>query len=260
MIIYKATNCSNGKIYVGQTVGKLSIRKNVHRYQVNKGSINYFTKALRKYGIDNFHWEIIDIASTIKELNEKEIYWIKTLNSNTLSIGYNISSGGKNGRLNKIGVERIRKMRKGYKVSVISRQRMSESAKKRGNCITPTGSKKISDAHKGNKYASNLNKRDIHEIFKLWSNDLTQQLIANQFGVTQSSINNILQGRNWREIYDMYSNKIKRKTRLSKSEMKEIKKLKNTKSFQKLAILFSVSKSTISNVMNNVSEFYNVDS
>ena len=258
MVIYKVVNPVNNKVYIGQTAGQLSRRISVHRYQMNKGSKIYFIKALRKYGIDNFVWEIIDTASTMKELNEKESYWIKFLNSNDPSKGYNISLGGKNGKLNKMGVERIRKMRKGRKVSDIGRQRMSEAAKRRGVCITLEGRKKLRDIHKGNKYTARLNEEDVHEIFKLWNKGLTQEVIAVKFKVKQSNINVILKGKGWKEIYNIYYDKIQRKTRLSKEEIREIKKFKGIKSFKELAVLFNVSKSTISNVMNKESKFYAV--
>ncbi len=195
MIIYKAVNIINNKIYIGQTVSTLGRRISVHRYQMNQGSKISFTKALRKYGIDNFIWKMVDTALTMKELNEKECYWIKFLSSNDPSIGYNINSGGRNGKLNKIGIERIRKRKKGSKVSEIGRQRMSESAKKRGDCITPEGKKRISDANKKNRNAAKLSKKDVCDIFELQDKGLPQQFIANKFKVTQPNISIILKGR-----------------------------------------------------------------
>lgn len=41
--------------------------------------------------------ELIDTANTTKELNEKEIYWIKEYNSTDHSIGYNLTDGGDSG-------------------------------------------------------------------------------------------------------------------------------------------------------------------
>lgn len=51
---------------------------------------------MKKYGKENFKLEIIDSAISMKELNEKEIFWISTLN--TLSPnGYNLTTGGSSG-------------------------------------------------------------------------------------------------------------------------------------------------------------------
>jgi group I intron endonuclease len=89
MIIYKATNKINNKIYVGQTTKKLEERIKGHL----KKSKSIISKAINKHGIENFTFEVIDYAINKDELDEKEIYWIKICNSLT-PIGYNISNGG----------------------------------------------------------------------------------------------------------------------------------------------------------------------
>jgi group I intron endonuclease len=88
MIIYKITNLVNGKIYVG---------KDKHNNPAYFGSGSIIKQAIEKYGIENFIKDIIDYANTEEELNEKEKYWIATLNSQDKNIGYNIKSGGQGG-------------------------------------------------------------------------------------------------------------------------------------------------------------------
>lgn len=91
MIIYKAKNKVNGKIYVGQTVG--SLRKRITEHL--RSNIGLFCRALRKYGIECFEFQIIENCESRKTLNEREIYWIdffKCKNPN----GYNITDGGEN--------------------------------------------------------------------------------------------------------------------------------------------------------------------
>lgn len=89
MIIYKITNRINGKIYIGQTIRPLSVRLKQH---LARGE-SLVSKAIKKYGIDNFVIEQIDAANSISSLNEKEIYWIK-YNDCISPNGYNISQGG----------------------------------------------------------------------------------------------------------------------------------------------------------------------
>lgn len=91
MLIYLFTNKTNGKQYVGQTVRDFKVRLQEH---LRKQDI-IFDKALNKYGIDNFEYDIIDQAETIEELNAKEIFWINKLNSITPN-GYNQCCGGEN--------------------------------------------------------------------------------------------------------------------------------------------------------------------
>jgi group I intron endonuclease len=104
MIIYKTTNLVNGKIYVGQD-------KNNNPYYYGSGKL--LKAAVKKYGQKNFKKEILEECYTLQELNEKEIYWIKTLNSVDKTIGYNISDGSKEGD-RKLGQEILRRGRYKY--------------------------------------------------------------------------------------------------------------------------------------------------
>lgn len=96
MIIYKVTNIINNKIYIGQTIHELEIRKRQHENAFKYGAKNAFAKAINKYGKENFRWEIIDKANSIDELNKKEEYYIKFYHSLTTENGYNIKYGGNN--------------------------------------------------------------------------------------------------------------------------------------------------------------------
>lgn len=90
-IIYKSTNLINGKSYIGKSIKSLNHRKSKHINHTKNGSTNYFHKAIRKYGIENFEWFVIEEC---KEdiLNEREIFWIKKLK--TRFNGYNLTDGG----------------------------------------------------------------------------------------------------------------------------------------------------------------------
>ncbi len=85
MIIYKTTNLINGKIYIGLTT------KNNLKYI---GSGSTLIKAIKKYGKENFQKEIIEYCKSFKDLCEREIYWIKKLDSRNPKIGYNLTIGG----------------------------------------------------------------------------------------------------------------------------------------------------------------------
>lgn len=89
--IYKITNIINQHCYVGQS-RRIEARWLDHKensQNVNAHSYNYpLYKAFRKYGIENFTFEILEECS-IDELNDKEVYWI-----NTLQPYYNQTIGG----------------------------------------------------------------------------------------------------------------------------------------------------------------------
>lgn len=86
--IYKITNKLNNKIYIGQSIHILQ-RWEEHKYQECNSAIH---QAIKKYGIDNFTFEIIEECDQ-SLLDEKEIYWIKYYNS--YKEGYNLTPGGR---------------------------------------------------------------------------------------------------------------------------------------------------------------------
>jgi hypothetical protein len=90
MIIYKITNLINNKIYIGQS-------KYNNQYYLGSGL--KIKRAITKYGESNFKKEIIDYCESKKEMDEKEIFWIKTYKSTDPTIGYNITNGGQGGNL-----------------------------------------------------------------------------------------------------------------------------------------------------------------
>lgn len=94
-IIYKATNLQNQKVYIGQTTQSLAERIYHHYYRADNSpeiTHTHFINAIRKYGKNNFEWEIIDRAETKDELDQKERYWIAFFDS--INTGYNIQAGG----------------------------------------------------------------------------------------------------------------------------------------------------------------------
>jgi len=96
--IYKITNLINNKIYIGQVYNKsIEARFNRHCDGANPKSKSYLSRAIYKYGKDNFKYEQIEECYSIKELNEREQFWIAYYNSTNNTIGYNLTSGGEGG-------------------------------------------------------------------------------------------------------------------------------------------------------------------
>lgn len=96
--IYKITNNINGKVYVGQS-NNIHKRWNQHtsKYEWNRNSDKPLYKAFSKYGLQNFTFSVLEECS-LEELDKKEEYWIKKLNSLVHHNGYNIRSGGEGNR------------------------------------------------------------------------------------------------------------------------------------------------------------------
>lgn len=92
--IYKITNLINNKSYIGcsKNIEQRWISHKSESIIENNPQYNYsIHKAFRKYGIDNFSFEIVELLSEL-ELFEKEKYWINYYD--TYNNGYNETPGG----------------------------------------------------------------------------------------------------------------------------------------------------------------------
>jgi group I intron endonuclease len=93
MIIYRSINKHNGKSYIGKTEKTLETRKEWHLSSVKQKSKFAFHRAIAKYGAESFEWVVLDTASNLDELNDKEKYFIKLFESFG-PMGYNMTLGG----------------------------------------------------------------------------------------------------------------------------------------------------------------------
>lgn len=91
-IIYKATNITNGQVYIGATTQNLENRKKDHLNKADKHYNHKFQKAILEYGKENFHWEQLDTAFDLNDLAIKESKYIEQYDSNLN--GYNSDKGG----------------------------------------------------------------------------------------------------------------------------------------------------------------------
>lgn len=92
MLIYKITNDINSKIYIGQTTKTLQERIDNHRNSFISGVNTHLYNAMRKYGWDKFHFEIIVEVHDKDLLNQLEAYFISIYD--TIKNGYNMAPGG----------------------------------------------------------------------------------------------------------------------------------------------------------------------
>lgn len=95
--IYKITNLINGKVYIGQSI---NIEQRIRQHKCvsqkeNKSAYFALYRAIKKYGFDNFNFEVIEECSKEK-LDEREIYWISHYHSTVNENGYNMTFGGTN--------------------------------------------------------------------------------------------------------------------------------------------------------------------
>lgn len=88
-IIYLATNRITGKQYIGYTQQSFHKRKIAHKTKSKNGSKLYFHNAIRKYGWENFDWQMIYEGD---DALSKEPHYILKYETNIR--GYNMTSGG----------------------------------------------------------------------------------------------------------------------------------------------------------------------
>jgi group I intron endonuclease len=233
--VYQITNRINGKIYIGKSNHRLkngSTRWKIH-LRIAKGgkkkygrSFSIVHAAIRKYGKENFTYEIIRHTRTEKAALKLEQYYIAKLKKSGQQV-YNVTSGGE-------GMT-------GHKHSQKSRQAIS---------FAQQGEKSVN---------AKLTENDVYAINNLLDAGALRSAIAQQFSTSVSTINMIARGKRWAHLYQ--PSKVKdRKPNIPKGDMAgnsiltsekvlEIKLLlKDGKTQSGIAKLFGVSKTTIQNI------------
>lgn len=136
--IYKITNITNGKIYIG----KHSTDDLNDGYM---GSGKIIKRALNKYGIENFKKEYLVFCDKEDKLNWFERFYIRKYGSTNADIGYNLTKGGDGFSVGNISCM------KGKHHSKETRRKMSESAK--GKTFSAEHRIHISEVRKGMKFS-----------------------------------------------------------------------------------------------------------
>ena len=105
--IYQIINLVNGNSYIGQS-NQIEKRWSNHRIaatNINDKGYDYpLYRAFRKYGIENFKFQILE-ECTLEELSFKEQFWI-----NKLSPEYNQTIGGESVIYAKLTLEQVRQI------------------------------------------------------------------------------------------------------------------------------------------------------
>jgi len=128
-IIYKITSPS-GKIYVGKTYD-INKRLSDYRYKRFNSKKSIIRDSVNKYGWDNHIFEVIEECDE-SLLNEREIFWIKELDTYLTPNGMNLTKGGDGQRNSwKHDIERVKaaKSRNGVNSPNFGRK-LSEETKK----------------------------------------------------------------------------------------------------------------------------------
>lgn len=170
MYIYKTTNLINGKVYIGKSEKEFTTEY--------LGSGVLLSKAIKKYGKENFKVELVEECSTIDILNDREKFWISEHMGNDC---YNIAEGGSGG--NTLGnhpnkkshyksiSKKISETLKRHPVSDEQRKKQSKShtgwfkrlSKDEQNAYREKLSKKMKDVYKDGHHSKGRTLTDEHK-------------------------------------------------------------------------------------------------
>lgn len=90
MYLYRITNLINGKKYIGITN---NYKKRWSNHKCCSDPEMVIARAIKKYGVENFQFEVLEEGLTLQEASDKEILTIKKENS-LVPNGYNVAKGG----------------------------------------------------------------------------------------------------------------------------------------------------------------------
>ena len=182
-IIYGWYCTVTDKWYIGQSI-ESEKRFNAHIYKAIIQKCNtHFHRALRKYGLENWVYCVLEENIPRENLDMKEAYWIEYYDS--YYNGHNMTTGGNTNSI----------------VSIETRKKLSESHK--GRLHTEETKKKISESNKG-KHNYWTGKPGAHRR-KVKKYDLNGNYIQTYISIKEA----IRQNPQCRSIYTVCRGKMK---------------------------------------------------
>lgn len=160
--LYKIMDSLNNKVYIGQTVDT-NARWLKHKSYARSGNpVQYIHRAIAKYGIENFTFEVIASCKTQDDVNILEDVVIQQYDSRNKELGYNLNAGGFNGSHAEETKQKIREAtfkqiaEKGHpalgtKRTEEEKAKMKEIQLNRNLDYTPEIRQKMSESHIGIK-------------------------------------------------------------------------------------------------------------
>lgn len=111
--LYRITNTVNSKVYIGWTSRNPDIRFGEHQKR-NKAPINH---AIKKYGVENFRFEILYQSTDYEHSRTMESVFIQDHNSLIDQWGYNQDKGGTGHKRTQATIDKHRRKIQGRKQS-----------------------------------------------------------------------------------------------------------------------------------------------
>ena len=226
--IYKITNATNGKCYIGQTVNFRKRKRNHFNYlRNNKHHNTYLQRAFNKYGEKNFDIQFLESCS-IDMLDDLECKYIELYQSMVNKNGYNLLTGGQKYRTFSLEVRsRMSEIRKRYKMTKehclnISKGRkgikLSEEALERMKMTKRKNRIQWGEDNPNAVISNELAGEIIDEL----CDDVPVKQIMTKYNVTQDVVYNLLYNRTYKTVKPEVRQDLKERT-------KKIQSFKNKK-------------------------------
>jgi group I intron endonuclease len=235
--LYCITDTLNNKVYIGQS-NKETERWRQHKYfSRQEKPIQYVHRAMAKYGVENFVYEVIATCKTPEDANETETQLIIQYDSRNSEKGYNIAPGGEtpwnlglpkdqnpltgiprslevrakisSGNMGKImppaSEHRKKFMSELYSGRILPREQVEKmAASHRGQKRSDEARRNISLAHIGVQAGENhpkakLNWEKVRDIRRLYLEGTRPKELSQKYDVSLTNIYDILNHKIWKE-------------------------------------------------------------
>lgn len=238
--IYLIFNKKSGKAYIGQTID-LQRRKKDHIRALRKGEHHnrYLQRAFNKDGENAFSFIVLERCKK-EDLDAQERHWIMHYQTMDSFIGYNLESGGNEGK----------------EVSEKTRDT------KRG-CNNPMYGKKLSAEHleilrsKNRGLHTNLTEKDVETIKLELLKGKSEKELAEQYNITFGAISRIKRCKNWEYVReDLNKFLINMDSEAKKERNKKIKRLESMgKSRAEISRIVGCTPATVQRVLGTTAPF-----
>lgn len=260
--IYRITNNTNNKIYIGitQNIEKRWTDHKRDAIKKYKNRFYAFQAALSKYGEENFTWEVIAECANLKDANYLETSFIKEYNS-LVPNGYNIKDGGGSNKLHQLSKDKIRE-----KLKIVG-SFVGKKGKDHPNYGTKLSEKRkkyLSDKFSGDNGANKkINSQIAREIYITFMNNKNFYAtdLMKIYPLKKGAILNILNKKCWKQAtkdlpdIDIKSRLCGENCKNSKITEKNVKDIIydrniNNLTYRELSIKYSLSPSHLYNIVN----------
>lgn len=125
--VYSITNRINGKVYVGKANNPAQ-RWRAHKSRARLGGLCVIHRAIRKYGAENFDFQVVSGHTTEEDAYRAEADTIRSMRTTLAEGGYNANAGGIGNMTPSDGVrQKVRDALLGHIVTEATREKLRQA-------------------------------------------------------------------------------------------------------------------------------------